>query len=180
MKSLMFIMAIFAGPNACDVMMQSSSSTSKIDSLSFLLGDWRGTGVMTYNRGTGVRVEFEYRRMCKLTPDGSQIEIVEFSDNPKTEQMFHGEHSFIFVDSSRGELRLRRHTFLDSENKGFFVTEERVEVAEDGKSARLEGSGHLGTIQKVNESELKISGKVIMGSRTDPYEITAIKRRAKK
>lgn len=155
-------------------------ASSKIESLSFLLGDWRGTGVMKFSRGPGVRVEFEYRRMCKLAPDGSQIEIVEFSDNPKTEEMFHGEHSFIYVDSSNGELHLRRHTFLDSENKGFFVTSERVQVAEDGNSASLEGSSHQGTIQKVNDSELRMTGKVIMGSRTDPYEIRLIKREVKK
>jgi hypothetical protein len=135
-------------------------SYSKIERISFLLGDWRGTGVMTYNRGPGVNAEFEYGRMCKLTPEGSQIEIVEFSDNPKTEEMFHGEHSFIYVDSSSGELRLRRDTFLDSENKGYFVTEEMVEV-EDDKSVSLEGSAHQGTIQKVNDSELKIAGKVM-------------------
>lgn len=158
----------------------ASISTSKIDDLSFLLGDWRGTGVMTYNRVPSVRVEYEHRRMCKLTRDGSQIEIVEFSDNPKTEEMFHGEHSFIYVDSSSGELRLRRHTFLDSENKGFFVYEERLQVAEGGRSATLEGSAHQGTIQKVTDSELKIAGKVIMGTRTDPYEIKLVKRERKK
>lgn len=135
---------------------------------------------MTYNRAQAVRVEYEHRRMCKLTLDGSRIEIVEFSDNSKTEEMFHGEHSFIYVDSSSGELRLRRHTFLDSENKGFFVSEERVEVGEDGESAKLEGQGHRGTIQKVSDSELQITGKVIMGGRTDPYEEKLVKRKAKK
>ncbi|MDG6991544.1 MAG: hypothetical protein JRM99_09055 [Nitrososphaerota archaeon] len=164
-----------------------SKMSSKMESLSFLLGDWRGTGVMTFSRERPVVVEYEHRRMCKLTPDGSQIEFVEFSDDSKKERMFHGEHSFIYVDSSSGELRLRRHTFLDSEDRGYFVTEERVEVAKDGSSASLRSvdeSGkspiHQGTVQKVSGSELKVTGKIIVGKRTDPYEIRLVRREAKK
>ncbi|MDG6954155.1 MAG: hypothetical protein JRN33_04135 [Nitrososphaerota archaeon] len=142
--------------------------------------------MMTFNRAIPVAVEYEVRRMCKLTPDGSQIELVEFSDNPNDERMFHGEHSFIYVDSSSGEPRLRRHSFLDSEDRGFFVTEEEVEVAGDGTSAILksvdEGGKnpiHQGTVQRVSDSELKAKGKIIMGSRVDPYEIRLVPRKAK-
>jgi hypothetical protein len=74
---------------------------------------------MTYNRVPGIRVEYEQRWMCKPSPDASQIEMVTFSDNPKTEDMFHGEHGFIYIDSTSVELRLRRHTFLDSQDRAF-------------------------------------------------------------
>jgi hypothetical protein len=166
----------------------ASVTASKMESLSFLLGDWRGQGVMTYNRATPVEVEYECRQMCKLSPDGSHIESVEFNDNPSNEKMFHGEHSFIFIDSSSGELRLRRHSFLDSEDRGFFVSEERVEVAGDGKSVSLRSVGemgkapvfHEGTIQKVSDKELWEKGKIVMGSRTDPYEVKLVRREAKK
>ena len=165
----------------------ASATPSKMENLSFLIGDWRGQGVMTFNRATPVVVDYECRQMCRLAPDGSQIEFVEFDDNPKNEKMFHGEHSFIYVDSASGELRLRRHTFLDSEDRGFFVTEERVELAKDGKSVSLRSADetgktpvHQGTIQKVSDRELRETGKIIMGSRTDPYEVRLIRRQVKK
>ncbi len=142
---------------------------------------------MTFNGATPAVVEYECRQMCKLTPDGSRVELVEFDDNPKTERMFHGEHSFIYVDSGSGELRLRRHMFLDSEDDGFLVMEERVEVAEDGKSLSLRSVGdagkgplHEGTIQKVSDSELRERGRIVMGNRTDPYEVRLVRRAAKR
>ena len=163
-----------------------SAAPFKVERLSFLLGDWRGVGVMTFNGATPAVVEYECRQMCKLTPDGSRLEFVEFDDNPKTERMFHGEHSFIYVDSTSGELRLRRHTFLDSEDRGFLVMEERVEVAEDGKSMTLRSIGgtgvsplHEGTIQRVGDSELLEKGRIIMGDRIDPYEVRLVRRSVK-
>src|SRR5690348_5018840 len=103
---------------------------SQMNRLSFYLGDWRGEGEMSFG---GKPVHFEQRRRCRMTPDGSRLEVVAFTDNPGTEEMFNGEHSFIFVDNSNGELRLRRQWFLDS---GFAETTETVKVAEDGQSVR--------------------------------------------
>ncbi len=109
-----------------------ADARSQLERLSFYLGDWRGEGEMWFG---GQPVHFEQRRRCKMTADGSRLEVLAFTDNPETEEMFNGEHCFIFVDNSNGELRLRRQWFLDS---GFAETMEAVKVAEDGESAKFE------------------------------------------
>lgn len=119
-----------------------------------------------------------------MTPDGSRLEIVAFTDNPTTEEMFNGEHSFIFVDSSNGELRLKKQWFLDS---GFVETIERVRVARGGDSAEFVGipelSGgyeHQETIRKVGDSDLMMEGEVIAGDRHLPYKTKLTKRISKR
>ncbi|HZY46909.1 MAG TPA: hypothetical protein VFE96_03835, partial [Candidatus Bathyarchaeia archaeon] len=104
--------------------------------------------------------------------------------NPATEAMFNGEHSFIFVDSNNGELRLRRQWFLDS---GFVETTERVKVAEDGLSAEFQGipelshgQGHRETIRSVGDSKLIIEGEVMVGDRRLPYTTDLTRRASKK
>ena len=119
-----------------------------------------------------------------MTPDGSRLEIVTFTDNSTTEEMFNGEHSFIYVDSAHGELRLRRQWFLDS---GFVETTERVKVARSGDSAEFEGipelsggHGHQGTIRKVGDSDLILEGEVIAGERRLPYKTKLTRRISKR
>ncbi len=79
---------------------------------------------------------------------------------------------------------MRRSMFLDSEDRGLFVTEEEVEVAGDGTSATrrsVDECGknpiHQGTVQRVSDFELKVKGKIIMGSRADSYEIRLVRRK---
>ncbi len=157
-----------------------TDSKSRLEQLSFLLGDWRGQGEMTFGKEP---IQFEHRRRVRMTSDGSRMEIAAFSDNPKTEEMFNGEHSFIYVDSGSGELRLRRQWFLDS---GFDETTERVRVARDGDSVKFEGipelsngQGHQVTIRKVGNSELVMEGEVIAGGRHLPYKTKLTKRVSK-
>ncbi len=65
------------------------------------------------------------------------------------------------------------------------MAEERADLAKDGNSISLNSVDerrlmHQGTIQRVGDSELKMTGKIIMGSRTDPYEVRLVRRKAKK
>jgi len=115
-----------------------------------------------------------------MNTDGSKIEIVAFSDNPKTDEMFNGEHSFIYVDNSNGELRLRRQWFLDS---GMDENTDRVKVTKEGEVAEFEGirdlggfNSHQGKIRKASKTELLMEGEVIAGERRLPYSVRLTKR----
>lgn len=117
-----------------------------------------------------------------MTADGSRLEIVSFSDN-SADEMFNGEHSFIYVDTVNGELRLKRQWFLES---GFNETTERVKVAEDGNSVKLEGipdlsrgPAHRGTIRKSGETTLLMEGEVVAGDRHMPYRTELTRRMPK-
>ncbi len=152
---------------------------SQLEKLSFLLGDWRGRGEMMLGKDW---VHFEHRRRSRMTPDGSRLEILAFSDNPG-DTMFNGKTSCNFVDSSSEKFRLRRQWFLDS---GFAETTERVRVAQDQNSIELEGipensgsQNHHGTIRKQGDSELELEGEVIVGDRRLPYK-TRLTRRVSK
>jgi hypothetical protein len=161
-------------------------SERPLEQLSFLLGDWRGTGVLDYPGQTVKRSHYEIRAMCKTSPDKAQILLITFNDDPKDDTMFHASQGFIFVERRTGELRINRHWLMDSENEGF-VTVERLTPAGDGKSLGFtvverdgvpEDFRHDGTIEQVNESELVVKGVVKVGGREYLY-VDRYTRRAK-
>src|SRR5215467_1895876 len=106
-------------------MIQTLASKQTLAEVSFLIGDWEGTGTLDYPGPPVKTANYNILRMCKLSPDKNQLVTVTFNDDPKDHTMFHATQSFIFIDKDTGQLRARRHWLMESDNEGF-VTVERI------------------------------------------------------
>jgi hypothetical protein len=148
-----------------------------LDKVSFLIGDWRGTGMLDYPGPPVKRANYEILAMCKRSPDLSQLLFVTFNDDPDNHTMFHATQAFIFVDRESGQLRIKRNWLMESDNEGF-VTIEKLEQKEDPNNLGFtvisrqgvpDDFQHDGTIQRVNESEMVITGEVKVQGKKYPY-----------
>ena len=100
--------------------------------------------------------------------------------------MFHATQAFIYVDRDTGQLRIKRHWLMDTDNEGFVTVEK---VTPDDKTGSfgftvVEREGvppnfqHDGKIDQLNDSELVVTGEVRIQDRKYPY-VDKYKRRAK-
>jgi hypothetical protein len=115
--------------------------------------------------------------MCKLSPDKTQLLIVTFNDDPKTDSMFHATQSFIYVDRESRQLRARRSWLMDTDNEGFVTIERLTErdrpntlgftvVAREGVPEDFQ---HNGTMERVGDSEMVVKGEVRVNNKSYPY-----------
>jgi hypothetical protein len=156
-----------------------------LDKLSFLIGDWRGTGMLDYPGPPVKRSNYDIVASCKRSPDNQQLMLVTFNDDKENGSMFHATQAFIYVDRN-GQLRIKRHWLMDSDEQGF-VTLERITPGETAGSfgfTVVEREGvpqtfqHDGRIAQVSDSDLSIVGEVRIQNRSYPY-VDKYKRRAK-
>jgi len=167
-------------------MTQALVSKQPLDKLSFLIGDWRGTGMLDYPGPPVKRSNYDIVASCKRSPDNQQLMLVTFNDDKENDSMFHATQAFIYVDRDSGQLRIKRHWLMESDEQGF-VTVERVTPSETTDSfgfTVVEREGipqtfqHDGKIDQVNDSELTVIGEVRIQDRKYPY-VDKYKRRAK-
>lgn len=132
------------------------------------------------------RSNYDIVASCKRSPDNQQLMLVTFDDDKENDSMFHATQAFIYVDRDTGQLRIKRHWLMDSDDEGF-VTVEKVTPSETTGSfgfTVVEREGvpqafqHDGKIDHVNDSELSITGEVRIQDRKYPY-VDKYKRRAK-
>jgi hypothetical protein len=166
-------------------MTQGVVRRQSLDELSFLIGDWRGNGILDYPGPPVKRSNYEIAAMCKRSPDNQQLMLVTFNEDREHDSMFHATQAFIYVDRDTGQLRIKRHWLMDTDNEGF-VTVEKVTPDENTKSfgfTVVEREGvpqnfqHDGKVDLVNDSELVITGEVTIQDRKYPY-VDKYKRRA--
>jgi hypothetical protein len=166
-------------------MTQTLVDKQLLDKLSFLIGDWRGTGVLDYPGPPIRRSNYDIVAMCKISPDKHQLLLATFNEDRETDSMFHATQAFIYVDRDSGQLRIKRHWLMDSDKEGF-VTVEKVTQNENGTFGFtvVEREGvpqtfqHDGKIDHANDSELVITGEVRLQDRKYPY-VDKYNRRAK-
>lgn len=123
--------------------------------------------------------------MCKESPDGNELLILEFDDDPETEEMFHASQGFLYVEPKTHQLRLKRTTLMESVKQGL-VHEERWEVSNDQKDVKIvtlekdrrSGYGRTVIIRRVGDSRLTKEGTVVEGREQYEYKETLTRRRA--
>jgi len=158
-------------------MTQALVNDAKLEKVSFLIGDWRGTGVLDYPGPPVKRSNYEILAMCKRSPDRNQLLLVTFNDDPDKHTMFHATQAFLFVDRDSGQLRTKRHWLMESDTEGF-VTIEKLEQSENANRLGFtvidrqgvpDSFQHDGTIENLNESEVIITGEVKVQGKKYPY-----------
>lgn len=167
-------------------MAQIQTDSQLLSKLSFLVGDWRGAGVLDYPGPPARRSNYNILAMCKWSPDKTQLLLTTFNDDPKTNTMFHASQAFIFVDRASKRVHIRRNWLMDTDSEGF-VTVERITPKEETDSfgfTVIEREGvpetfqHEGTIQRVSDSEVVITGSARVEGRPYPY-VDKYRRRPK-
>jgi hypothetical protein len=158
-------------------MTQALVGKQLLEKASFLIGDWRGTGILDYPGPPTKRASYSILAMCKQSPDKNQLLLVTFNDDSKNNSMFHATQAFIYIDRESRQLRIKRHWLMETDNEGF-VTTEKLTQNQRGNSfgfTVIEREGvpdtfqHDGNIQQVSESELIITGEVRTQGRAYPY-----------
>ena len=166
-------------------MTQTLTDKQLIDSVSFLVGNWRGTGVLDYPGPTARRSSYDILAMCKWSPDQTQLLLTTFNDDPKNHTMFHATQAFIYVDRASRQLRIRRNWLMDSDSEGFVTVETITPKGSDSFGFTVvdrEGVSntfqHEGTIERVSDSEIVITGTARAEGRDYPY-VDKYRRRSK-
>lgn len=158
-------------------MTQALVGKQLLEKVSFLVGDWRGTGILDYPGPPIQRASYGILAMCKRSPDKNQLLLVTFNDDPKNNSMFHATQAFIYVDRESGQLRIKRHWMMETDNEGF-VTTEKLTQRQGANSfgfTVIEREGipdtfqHNGSIEQVSESEMLVTGEVRAQGKKYPY-----------
>lgn len=146
---------------------------AELQKLAFLKGDWRGKGIQHFESNNSI--EFEVRMMCRETPDGKGIEMIEFDDTPNSDEMIHGEQSLIFIDDKDGKVRLKRTwyepgidttiTFLDD------VTVGNGEMIATAASKNAEVYLSNLTMKQKDENTIEVKGKLHFQGKDLPGEV---------
>lgn len=160
-----------------DWMTQIQTDKELLSRVAFLVGDWRGTGVLEYPGPPARRSNYDILAMCKWSPDKTQLLLTAFNDDPRNHTMFHASQAFIYVDRASNQLRIRRNWLMDTDSDGF-VTVERITQKGDTESFGFtvidregvsETFQHEGTIERANDSEIVITGVAKAEGRAYPY-----------
>lgn len=166
-------------------MVESHGEANPLDRISFLVGEWRGSGVFRFLTSKRPEVRYQIRYMCKESPDRNELLIVEFDDDPEKEEMFHASQGFLYVEPKTNQLRLKRTTLMESAKQGL-VHEENWEVSNDLKEIKIDtlekdrrsGYGRTVMIRRVGDSRLTKEGRVVEGREQYEYKETLTRRRA--
>jgi hypothetical protein len=108
----------------------SLSPVKNLEDLSFMIGEWRGTGK------SEAQGEMTSTMTCVKSPDGTGLELIQFDDNPSTEKVFYAEHLRISPDSVTGEFKIVRHGFAFAD-AGEKALEMREAIRKEGGGIRM-------------------------------------------
>ena len=145
---------------------QSSGQSISLDKVSFLIGEWKGTGSGFGNQRSKIESSFQF------VMDNNFIEVINESFFDPTEEKPEGEHhldkGFISYDKNRGKIIFRQfnnegyynqyvlNDSISNENQCIFETEFIENFVPNGKAKW--------TINRVNKNEIETVFDVSFGN----------------